>query len=230
MTGSSISAESGVPTFRDAQTGLWAKYNAEELATPSAFASNPTLVWDWYVWRRELIGRTQPNAGHEALVTLAKLKPGLVLITQNVDGLHQRAGSTNIIEFHGRIDRDKCFSCNQIAPGTIETAEQPPRCEACGDRLRPDVIWFGESIPPAAMEAAFRATEDCDVFLSVSTSALVYPAAGLAQAAAARGATVVETNTNATPLTASADYPLQGLASFWLPAIAASVAQPFGTS
>ncbi len=223
MTGSGISAESGVPTFRDAQTGLWAKYDAEELATPDAFTNNPTLVWDWYVWRRELIQRARPNAGHAALATLAELKPELALITQNVDGLHQRAGNRDVVEFHGNIERDKCFSCNRIATESSDTSERPPRCGACSGPLRPDVVWFGEAIPTAAMEAAFRAVDGCEVFLSIGTSALVYPAAGLADAAASRGAIVVEINTNPTPLTASANYPLQGLATFWLPAIAASV-------
>ena len=223
MTGSGISAESGVPTFRDAQTGLWANYAAEELATPQAFTRNPGLVWDWYVWRRELIHRAQPNAGHRALATLAELKPELALITQNVDGLHQRAGNSSVVEFHGNIERNKCFACNRVAAGTPETTERPPQCEACGGLLRPDVVWFGEAIPTAALEAAFRATEGCEVYLSVGTSALVYPAAGLAEAAATQGAIVVEINTNPTPLTPSADYALQGLATYWLPAIAAEV-------
>ena len=223
MTGSGVSAESGVPTFRDAQTGLWAKYDAEELATPQAFTANPTLVWDWYVWRRELIQRAEPNAGHRALATLAQLTTDFVLITQNVDGLHQRAGNTGVVEFHGSIQRDKCFACDRPATGTAGTVERPPRCEFCDGLIRPDVVWFGEAIPAAALESAFLATERCDVFLSVGTSALVYPAAGLAQVAAERGATIVEINTSPTPLTASANYALQGLATYWLPAIAANV-------
>ena len=223
MTGSGISAESGVPTFRDAQTGLWAKYDAEQLATPEAFSANPTLVWDWYVWRRELIQRAEPNAGHRALATLAQLKPELTLVTQNIDGLHQRAGNTEVVEFHGSIQRDKCFACDRPAIRTHDTAERPPRCELCDGMIRPDVVWFGEAIPAAALESAFRAVERCEVFLSVGTSALVYPAAGLAQVAAERNAIVVEININSTPLTATADYALQGLATYWLPAITANV-------
>lgn len=223
MTGSGISAESGVPTFRDAQTGLWEKYSAEELATPQAFAGNPRLVWDWYSWRRELIDRAQPNAGHRALVMLAELKPELALITQNVDGLHQRAGHSHVVEFHGNIGRNKCFACNRIPSDTPDTTHRPPLCEACGGLLRPDVVWFGEAIPTTALEAAFRATDECEVFLSVGTSALVTPAADLAEAAARQGAIVVEINTNSTPLTSVADYVLQGSAAYWLPAIAASV-------
>ena len=229
MTGAGISAESGVPTFRDAQTGLWAKYDAEELATPQAFADNPRLVWDWYVWRRELIHRAQPNAGHQALATLAALKPELALITQNVDGLHQRAGNSEIVEFHGNINRNKCFTCDRIATGAPETTERPPQCEACGGLLRPDVVWFGEAIPTTALEASFRATHGCETFLSVGTSALVYPAAGLAEAAAAQGAIIIEINTNPTPLTSAADYALQGSAAYWLPTIATRIQQALPT-
>jgi len=223
MTGSGISAESGVPTFRDAQTGLWAKYEAEELATPQAFTSNPTLVWDWYVWRRELIHKAEPNAAHRALATLAQLKSNLALITQNVDGLHQRAGNVDVVEFHGSIQRSKCFSCDRPATDLSGTEERPPKCRACDGLIRPDVVWFGEAIPPAALETAFRAAECCEVFLSVGTSALVHPAAGLAKIAAERDATIIEININPTPLTATADFALQGLASYWLPAIAANV-------
>jgi NAD-dependent deacetylase len=223
MTGSGISAESGVPTFRDAQVGLWAQYDAEELATPEAFAENPQLVWDWYVWRRELVAAANPNAGHRALARLAILKPGLTLMTQNVDGLHERAGNDDVIEFHGRIDRDRCFSCQQVPNAPVESGLRPPPCPACGGRLRPDVVWFGEAIPPIALERALAAAMDCDIFLSVGTSSLVYPAAGLAETAAANGATIVEVNTNPTPLAPRADFPLQGLATFWLPAIVAGV-------
>ncbi|MFL2547081.1 MAG: SIR2 family NAD-dependent protein deacylase [Candidatus Rariloculaceae bacterium] len=223
MTGSGISAESGVPTFREAQTGLWEKYDPEELATPGAFEANPALVWDWYVWRRKLIEKAEPNAAHGALAALAELKPEMVLVTQNVDGLHQRAGSEKVVEFHGNIVRDRCFDCSRLTNQPSASEERPPRCEACNGLLRPDVVWFGEAIPEAALETAFLAAERCEVFLSVGTSAVVYPAAGLAQVAAERNATVVEINTNATPLTGTADYALQGLATFWLPAIASNV-------
>lgn len=223
MTGSGISAESGVPTFRDAQTGLWEQYEAEQLATPEAFVSNPQLVWDWYAWRRELVSKAEPNAGHNALARLATLKPGLTLVTQNVDGLHQRAGNAEVVEFHGRIDRDKCFSCGHYPAAPVESEERPPPCPSCDGLLRPDVVWFGESIPADALRTAIDAATHCDLFLSVGTSSLVYPAAGLAQAAAEQGAIIVEINTNPTPLTAKADFPLQGLATYWLPAITAAV-------
>ena len=178
MTGSGISAESGVPTFRDAQTGLWAQYDPQQLATQEAFKNNPHVVWQWYQWRRELIRNTSPNPAHRALVELQRLRPNLILVTQNVDGLHQRAGSTNVIEFHGNIHRNKCSHCQK--PGPESEAAQPPDCAHCGELLRPNVVWFGESIPRVALQAAAHAIETCDVFFSVGTSSLVYPAAALA--------------------------------------------------
>ncbi|NIW24809.1 MAG: NAD-dependent protein deacylase [Gammaproteobacteria bacterium] len=223
LTGSGVSAASGVPTFRDAQTGLWAKYDAESLATPEAFERNPTLVWDWYEWRRSLIARAEPNPAHFALAEIGSMKPELTLVTQNVDGLHQRAGSEAVVEFHGNIVRNKCFDCGAIADSELDTDARPPACARCGGLLRPDVVWFGESIPQAALEAAAKAAYVAEVFLSVGTAAAVYPAAGLAQAAAVGGATVVEINPERTPLSASADYVLDGSAASWLPAIAAAV-------
>jgi len=220
LTGSGVSAASGVPTFRDAQSGLWAKYDAESLATPQAFTKNPALVWDWYQWRRSLIAGTEPNPAHISLAELASMRPGLTLVTQNVDGLHQRAGSKSVIEFHGNIGRNKCFDCGGIADCSPDSAARPPRCDRCGGLLRPDVVWFGEAIPGAALEAAAAAADAADVFLSVGTAALVYPAAGLAQAAAAAGATIVEINPERTPLSAMADYVLDGSAASWLTAIA----------
>lgn len=223
LTGSGVSADSGVPTFRDAQTGLWAKYDAQSLATPEAFMDNPTLVWDWYEWRRSLIARAAPNPAHAALAELESLKPSLTLVTQNVDGLHQRAGSKGVVEFHGNIERNRCFDCATAADSVPDTEARPPSCTRCGGLLRPDVVWFGEAIPQAALEAAAEAAGTAEVFLSVGTAAAVYPAAGLAQAAAAAGATIVEVNPERTPLSALADHVLDGSASSWLPAIAGAV-------
>jgi NAD-dependent deacetylase len=212
LTGSGISAESGIPTFRDAQTGLWARYSPEELATPEAFARDPQLVWRWYRWRRELVRAAQPNAGHRALVELAGLSPQLTLVTQNVDGLHQRAGARDVIEFHGNLFDERCGACS--APHTPAhddpdgAAASLPRCLQCGGLLRPGVVWFGEAIPARALVAAEDAAQDCDVFLSVGTSSLVFPAAALASSARHHGATVVEVNPNATPLTGDADFVL----------------------
>jgi NAD-dependent deacetylase len=192
LTGAGVSAESGIPTFRDAQTGLWARYSPEELATPAAFRRNPQLVWEWYAWRRELVARAAPNPGHYALAELERLAPLVTLITQNVDGLHQRAGSAAPIELHGNIGRVICS-----AEGVAVAAwgdELPPRCPRCGAYLRPDVVWFGELLPAAALAAAVRAAGDCDLFLSVGTSGMVEPAASLPQVALRAGATVAVIN------------------------------------
>jgi len=219
LTGSGISAESGVPTFRDAQTGFWAKFRPEHLATPEAFQRNPKLVWEWYAWRRELVSQAHPNAGHLALVELARRVPQLSLITQNVDGLHQRAGSPDVIELHGNISRTKCFDENLPVARWTETDETPPRCPRCGGRLRPDVVWFGETLPPAALERAFAASQSCDLFFSIGTSTLVHPAASLPFEALQSGATVVEINPDPTPLTARAHHTLRGPAGEVLPAL-----------
>lgn len=209
LTGSGISAESGVPTFREAQTGLWEQYDPHELATPEAFQRDPALIWRWYRWRRELVAGVEPNAGHHALVTLAGLVPQMTLITQNVDGLHQRAGSDGVIEFHGNLFDDRCFAEGCIVDDTDMSVDVPV-CPECGGMLRPGVVWFGEAIPEAAMHAAATAVSGCDLFFSIGTSALVWPAAGLAEAARQQGARVVEINLDATPLSSHTDFCLQG--------------------
>jgi NAD-dependent deacetylase len=216
LTGSGISAESGVPTFREAQTGLWEQYDPHQLATPEAFLRDPALVWRWYRWRRELVAGVEPNAGHHALVTLARLVPELTLITQNVDGLHQRAGSDGVIEFHGNLFEDRCFDEGCIVADADMSAEVPV-CPGCGGNLRPGVVWFGEAIPESAMHAAAAAVSGCDLFFSVGTSALVWPAAGLAEAARQQGAAVVEINLDATPLSSQTDFCLQGKSGSLLP-------------
>jgi NAD-dependent deacetylase len=220
LTGAGISAESGIPTFRDALTGLWAKFSPEELATPEAFERDPETVWSWYEWRRELIRQAQPNAGHLALAQLARRVPGLTLVTQNVDGLHQRAGSPGVLEYHGNILRDRCTVEQIVAERSEDTRRTGlPRCAACGGLLRPDVVWFGEAIPAGPMTLAAAAAEDCDVFLSVGTSSLVYPAAGLAEVALRRRATLIEINPNATDLSPHADLVLAGPSGQVLPAL-----------
>jgi NAD-dependent deacetylase len=219
LTGAGISAESGIPTFRDAQTGLWSRFRPEELATADAFRRNPQLVWDWYAWRRGLVGGAAPNAGHRALVRLAERVPALTLVTQNVDGLHQRAGSADVIELHGNIHRSKCFDEDIVIAEVPESSERPPRCPRCGGPLRPDVVWFGESLPPRALERAEAAARECDLFLSVGTSAAVFPAAQLPLTALQAGAAVVEINKDPTPLTRMATYSLRGAAGAILPAL-----------
>lgn len=221
LTGAGISAESGVPTFRDAQTGLWSKFRPEELATAEAFLRDPQLVWDWYAWRRELVAEAEPNDGHRALVEIEKQVPHFALITQNVDGLHERAGSRRLIELHGNIARTKCFDENVPVEAHIERGARPPRCPRCGAHLRPDVVWFNEELPREALDAAFDASRRCDVFLSVGTSTLVEPAASLPFAALGAGALVVEVNLNETPLSERAHFVLQGSAAAVLPSIAA---------
>lgn len=224
LTGSGISAESGVPTFRDAQTGLWALYEPQDLATPEAFARDPRLVWDWYGWRRELVSRAEPNAGHLALVELERRVPELTLVTQNVDGLHERAGNRDVVELHGNIRRTIC-SRERSAVDAYSPEERPPRCPSCGAYLRPDVVWFGEMLPEWAMEAASEAARGCDVFLSVGTSGVVYPAAGLPHEAQRNGATLVEINPEDTPLTPSAAYSLRGAVGEVLPRLARAASQ-----
>jgi len=223
LTGAGISAESGVPTFRDAQTGLWAQYNPEELATPQAFQHNPKLVWDWYAWRRERVRGAQPNAGHFALVSMERQIPTFTLITQNVDGLHRRAGSRRVLELHGNLFATKCFGCGKAVEHWEDSDEVPPRCPFCSDRLRPDVVWFGESLPPAILREAEAAARHCQLFLSIGTSTVVYPAAELPFTALRGGATVVEINPQPTPLGAQAHFVLQGKSGEILPALVAAV-------
>lgn len=195
LTGAGISAESGIPTFRDAMTGLWAQFKPEELATPEAFAKNPERVWQWYAARRALIRSVQPNAGHKAIASLANWVSHSTLVTQNVDDLHFRAGSRNIVSLHGSLMRARCSAG---CPGTIvptdSEAQTPPHCVFCGAFMRPDVVWFGERMPMAQYEAARKAAIACDVFLSVGTSNLVEPAASLPWVAAAHGAMVLIVN------------------------------------
>lgn len=223
LTGAGVSAESGVPTFRDAQTGLWAKYSPQELATPRAFKKQPKLVWEWYEWRRKLVGDAQPNPGHLALVQMEERFPHFHLITQNVDGLHQRAGSKKVIELHGNITRTKCFDEDEVVFEWKDTGDVPPKCPKCNGLLRPDVVWFEESLPEKALQDAMKASKDCEVFLSIGTSTVVYPAAHLPFEALASGATVIEINPDRTPLSDRATYVLQGPAGVLLPQIMAQL-------
>jgi NAD-dependent deacetylase len=217
LTGAGISAESGIPTFRDALTGLWSKFKPEDLATPEAFRKNPKLVWDWYAGRREKVGGVSPNAGHRALAALQEHKD-LILITQNVDGLHQAAGSRDVIELHGNIRRVKCFDNDHIAKSWTD-GDPVPRCAVCGSMLRPDVVWFGEVLPEEALSEAMGAAADCDVFLSIGTSSVVEPAALLPGIAKNSGAKVIEVNPAETPITAIADFSFRGAAGVVLPAL-----------
>ena len=216
LTGAGISAESGLATFRDAQTGLWSKFRPEELATGEAFRRNPKLVWDWYRWRREQALKAKPNPGHLALVEIEKRAPEFLLVTQNVDGFHARAGSKRIVELHGNLDRFRCFE-NDCASNNFDV--ENGRCRSCGGNLRPDVVWFGETLPTDALEAAIDATEKCDVFFSIGTSSVVYPAADLWRRAKEGDAIVIEINKDPTPLTPLADHSFLGKAGEILPAL-----------
>lgn len=223
LTGAGVSQESGLRTFRDAQTGLWAQYKPEELASPAAFARDPKLIWDWYAWRREAVKAVRPNPGHYALVELEKRFPTFTLITQNVDGLHRMAGSRHVLELHGNIQRVRCADCYTFAETWGDDTESVPRCEVCGGLLRPDVVWFGEALPREQLEAAVEAARSCDIFFSVGTSGVVQPAASLAYAARNRGAVVVEVNAEPTPLTPKVDYALHGKSGEILPGLVKAV-------
>jgi len=222
VTGAGMSAESGVPTFRDAQQGLWSRFRPEDLATPEAFEADPDTVWSWYEWRRDLVARAQPNDGHRALAQLGGLVPRLTLVTQNVDGLHERAGSRDVVEFHGNLFANRCLAGHDVldVPRPCVT---PPRCPFCGSLVRPGVVWFGEAIPESALATAVASAGDCDVFLSVGTSSLVYPAAGLAHLAREAGAVTVEINPDPTEFASVATYVLAAPAGRALPALLASV-------
>ena len=200
-------------------TPACARFRPEELATAEAFRRDPALVWDWYAWRRGLVAGAAPNAGHRALARLERLVPALVLVTQNVDGLHQRAGSANVVELHGNLHRSRCFAEGVVIAGDPGAGERPPRCPRCGAHLRPDVVWFGEALPAQALERAETAARACDVFFSIGTSGAVFPAAQLPLTARAAGATVVEINRDPTPLTGAASFSLLGPSGTILPAL-----------
>lgn len=196
LTGAGMSAESGVPTFRDALTGLWARYDPRELATPDAFARNPDLVWSWYAMRARQVRVAEPNAGHHALAALSVYVPHFTLITQNVDDLHARAGNDEAVYLHGTLQRARCSAnCGTTVAFADAPQDVAPRCTNCGALMRPDVVWFGESLADETLAAARAATFACDVFLSIGTSNVVEPAASLPWLAAAHGATVVVVNT-----------------------------------
>lgn len=230
LTGAGVSAESGIATFRDAQTGLWERFDAAELATPAAFLRDRALVWGWYEWRRMRVLRAQPNPAHLAIAALADRVPRFTLITQNVDDLHERAGSREVLHLHGSLHAPRCFDCEApyaLPPGVPAEPEggrrlAPPRCPRCGAAVRPGVVWFGEALPADAWQAARDAVAACDLLLTAGTSGLVQPAAGLPGSARRRGATVVLVNPVATELDATAHYLLRGKAGELLPAMLAA--------
>ena len=231
LTGAGVSQESGLRTFReasgraspDSEKPLWEQYRPEDLATPEAFERNPNLVWDFYAMRRLKAGEVLPNAGHLALAEMGRRSPHFTLITQNVDGLHQRAGSNHVIELHGNITRVRCTQGCGVFTEWEDAQGEVPLCPRCGAKLRPDVVWFGEMLPPLALDEAMEAAQSCELFYSIGTSALVQPAASLPLVAKKRGAAVVEINAEATSLTPYADYFLQGKSGEILPELVQQV-------
>lgn len=228
LTGAGMSAESGVPTFRGAGSGLWSRFDPGALASPGAFRANPDLVWGWYQWRRAVIQRAQPNAGHRALAALERLRGTLAVITQNVDDLHERAGSRNVIHLHGELFRTICSECGVPVPDAPVSAamadnpEQrlaPPRCQRCGGAARPDVTWFGEPLPEPAIDAAYVLARTCDLLVVVGTSGHVAPASVLPAIVNRRGGCVVEINPEATWLTSEASLAWRSTAAVALPTL-----------
>ncbi len=230
LTGAGVSAESGIATFRDKQTGLWERFDAALLATPDAFDRDPALVWGWYEWRRAAVLKARPNAAHHAIATMATLVPEFTLITQNVDDLHERAGSSAVLHLHGELSRPYCESCHRpyVFPGEIPQLPaggsriDPPRCEGCGAKIRPGVVWFGEALPEGAWAAAREAAEQCDVFLVCGTSCVVQPAASLVGIASAAGATTIQVNPSSTDADRAVTFNVRGPAGDVLPQLVGS--------
>lgn len=220
LTGAGVSKESGIPTFREAQEGLWAQYDPMEMASQEGFLRNPKLVWEWYEYRFGMVKSAQPNTGHLAIAELEQFVPTVTVITQNIDGLHRLAGSSHVLEIHGSIQRYKClhgrhtgFSLDDI----MAQGEKPPRCPTCGDLVRPDVVWFGEYLPEDIMQKAYEASQRCDVMLVVGTSGVVQPAASLPYIAARTGAMIVDINPERDEIGEMADHFLQGKGGVILP-------------
>lgn len=228
LTGAGVSAASGVPTFRG-RDGLWKSYSPQELATPEAFRRDPRLVWEWYNWRRELISKCEPNQAHHVLSRWSRRYPGFTLVTQNVDGLHEAAGTDNVVRFHGSIWEVFCWNNCPTSPRrwvdrTVPFIELPPSCPYCGGLIRPGVVWFGEGIDPEVLRRSKSAAR-CDVFITIGTSSLVYPAAGLAGEAHGQGAFTVEINLEPTPASGVVDFPIQAPAETALQQIEAALAE-----
>ena len=213
LTGAGVSAASGIPTFRGPD-GLWKRHRPEELATPEAFARDPALVWEWYAWRRELVAACRPNRAHEVLADWSRRDAPFTLITQNVDGLHERVGTRDVVRFHGSIWELRCWiGCAEASErwwdDRVPLPDVPPRCPRCDQLARPGVVWFGEAIEPDVITRSLRAAS-CGLFFTIGTSALVHPAAGLVQEARRQGAFTVEINLEPTQTTAMVDVALQG--------------------
>ena len=241
LTGAGVSADSGIPTFR-APNGLWGRYRPEELATPQAFQRDPQMVWEWYAWRRSTVRGCSPNAGHRAIAELMLARKDVTLVTQNVDGLHARsleevsgqaaawasepeAFHARILELHGNLMRSRCRSCGHMSSEESEDSSvgaSPPRCDGCGDLLRPDVVWFGEALDATVLERAYQAAATADVCVVAGTSAVVHPAASIPLATHDRGGVLIEVNPDITPLSELCDIQLRGRGVEILPRILAA--------
>ena len=234
LTGAGVSAESGIPTFRDPLVGLWERFDPGELATPEAFRRDPDLVWGWYEWRRMLVARAQPNAAHRAIAQMSEFVPTLSLITQNVDDLHERAGSKDVLHLHGQLAEPYCEACRQPFVPPLAMPNLPaggarvesPRCASCSGRVRPGVVWFGEDLPSKPWTAAREAAGRCEVFLCVGTSSVVQPAASLTGMAARSGAITVQVNPHHTEIDDAVSFSLKGPAGKILPELVAEVWGP----
>jgi NAD-dependent deacetylase len=231
FTGAGVSAESGIPTFRDAQTGLWEKFDATKLASPSGYRNDKALVWGWYEWRRMKVLKAEPNPAHLAIVALAEQVEKLTVITQNVDDLHERAGSFGVIHLHGSLHKPRCFACARPYEFSSEIPEEPedgrrlepPRCAHCDGRIRPGVVWFGEILPEADWQRAEIVVHQCDVLISIGTSSMVWPAAQIPKDAADSGAKVIQINPDATALDKVAHFNLCGKAGDILPRLVEAI-------
>jgi len=232
LTGAGMSAESGIPTFRDAENGLWSQFDPEHLATARAYQQDKALVWGWYVWRMAMVRAAQPHAGHVALSELASIKPGLSIITQNVDDLHERTGSKDVVHLHGSLFASRCFACGRLHEDVhlpLEAVQKPslrlmpPRCTHCGGYVRPGVVWFGEPLPQLAWRKAERCATECDLMIAIGTSGLVFPAASLPGVAKRRGAKVVEINPARTQLSEQVDLSLRSTAGEALSGLVAAM-------
>ncbi len=223
-TGAGMSKESGIPTFRDAPNALWGQFDPEQLASPEGFLRDPPLVWRWYEERRRMISTAQPNPGHTAIARLEDHFGNFVVITQNIDDLHRKAGSRNVVEMHGNIFRYRCFDLGHPIDGIPQGDCVPPRCR-CGSLIRPDVVWFGELLPERAVQRAYAALETCDVMVVVGTSGIVYPVAGFPGVARRCGARVIEVNPEETPITPLADVFVEGRAGEALPLLVDAFAE-----
>ncbi|MFJ3371735.1 SIR2 family NAD-dependent protein deacylase [Pseudomonas sp. NPDC086251] len=225
FTGAGISADSGIPTYREKLSGIWAGYDPRDLETAKAFRENPALVWGWYLWRRLRVAQAEPNAAHLAMPRMANSQRQISVITQNIDDLHERAGSLNVVHLHGSLAMPKCFACHRpaVAPPDQSAVSnegaliEPPRCQRCNGKMRPAVVWYGEDLPPQAWKAAVQLVKDCDLLISVGTSGIVMPAAGLPDLALASGASVIHVNKADVAMGEQREFMLMGAAAEILP-------------